>query len=523
MTEIAKPPTAGAGGSGPSGDGAGGDGAGGPAMKAAPQKDIAGATTLKRNVLSLPEVMAQSVANMAPSAALALLPLLVFLNAGNGTAVSFLIAVITMGCVGYCAVQFAKRMNSAGSFYVWVTRGLGSGSGHAAGWGLQLGYIATGMATVLGFGIFGADLLHRLFPGLVTDPLNPYLQVALYIIGTAFALSLAIYDIQLSARTSLTLESISVAAILILVISVLVIRGPIDVKQITFNGVQPGGIILGVVLAIFAFVGFESAGSLGLEAKNPYKNVGRAILWSAIGVGLFYVLVSYSQVAGYQPTNGGFAKSSAPMPDLAAMLVGGGILDKVISAGITISVLACTLACINASARIALTMAHDGMGIPALTKVGKHHTPYLAMWVVGVPMLVVPVLIVLFRQSPIDGTGWVGTLATFGFMLGYALVGLAAPIFLRRIKEASPQVWITGLIGFLAMIAVFYANWLPQTIPGGLFPKLTGAYIYIPWIFLAWVAVGLVWYFAVRASMPHITTALGTRYETVEEHAATAG
>ena len=81
----------------------------------APGSGIAGETTLKRNTLTLPEVLAQSVANAAPSAAMALLPLLVFLNAGNGSWVAFVIAVVLMVCVGYCASQFAKRMNSAGS------------------------------------------------------------------------------------------------------------------------------------------------------------------------------------------------------------------------------------------------------------------------------------------------------------------------------------------------------------------------------------------------------------------------
>src|SRR5439155_683261 len=136
-----------------------------------------------------------------------------------------------------------------------------SPAGDVAGWGLQLGYIATGVATVLGFGIFGGDLLHRLFPSVVTDPLNPWLQAVLYAVDVGLALTLAITDIQLSARTSLTLESISITAILILVVSVWVVRGPIDMKQFTFSGVVPGGIVVGVVLAIFAFVGFEGAGS----------------------------------------------------------------------------------------------------------------------------------------------------------------------------------------------------------------------------------------------------------------------
>ncbi len=81
--------------------------------------------TLQKRVLTTPEVLAQSVANMAPSAAMALLPFLVFLSAGNGTWLSFALGLVVLLIVGYCAAQFATRINSAGSFYVWVTRALG--------------------------------------------------------------------------------------------------------------------------------------------------------------------------------------------------------------------------------------------------------------------------------------------------------------------------------------------------------------------------------------------------------------
>jgi amino acid transporter len=481
-------------------------------------RGIAGATTLKRNALTMPEVLAQSVANAAPSAAMALLPLLVFLNAGNGTWFAFVIAVVLMLCVGYCAAQFAKRMNSAGSFYVWVTQALGPAAGHAAGWALLLGYIATGMATVFGFGIFAGDLLHRLFPSI--DALNPVLLVVLFAIGTFLAVAVALYDINLSARTSLVLESISILAIITLCISIWVIRGPVDPSQFSFKGVVPGGVIIGVVLAIFAFVGFESAGSLGMEAKNPYQNVGRAIITSAIFVGAFYVIVSYSQTLGFQPTNGGYAKSSAPMPDLAT-LIGLGWLSILIDIGITISVFACTLACINASARIALTMAHDGMGVPALTRTHPtRKTPTVAIWTVGIPMFLIPLLVIVLRQSPIDGTGWTGTLATFGFMLAYALVALGAPVYLRRISEAGAVVWVLGMIGLVSMIVVFYASWLPQTIPVIQFPALTGLYIWLPYMWMVWTAIGLIWYFIVRSRTPDVAQGVGSRFETAEAHEA---
>jgi len=449
---------------------------------------------------------------------MALLPLLVFLNAGNGSWLAFVIAVILMTCVGYCASQFAKRMNSAGGFYVWVTQALGPGAGHAAGWALQLGYIATGMATVFGFGIFGGDLLHRIIPAI--DPLSPVTLIVLFAVDTLLAVSVAIYDINLSARTSLTLEALSIAAIVILCISIWVVRGPIDTAQFSFKGVVPGGVVIGIVLAIFAFVGFESAGSLGMEAKDPYKSVGRAIVGSAIFVGTLYVIVSYSQTLGFQPTNGGYAKSSSPMPDLAA-LIGAPILAVAISAGITISVFACTLACINASARVALTMAHDGMGVPALTRThSRRKTPNVAIWTVAAPMLALPVLAIIFKQSPVDGTGWTGTLATFGFMLGYALVSIGAPIYLRRINQPNPLVWVVGIIGLVSMIVVFYASWLPQTIPVIPFPPLTGLYQWLPYFWMAWTAIGLIWYFIVRSQSPHIAQQVGRRFETEEMHKA---
>ena len=480
----------------------------------APAAQAAGATTLRRNTLSMPEVLAQSVANMAPSAAMALLPLLVFLSAGNGTWVSFVIATVLMVCVGYCATQFAKRMNSAGSFYVWVTRGLGAGAGHAAGWGLQLGYLCTGMATVFGFGIFGGDFLSRFgLPGQ-----SPWFQVLLYLVDFLLPAAVAIRDVRLSVRTNLTLESISILIILFLCVAVWVHRGgSVDGAQFTLQGVSAGGVFVGVVLAIFAFVGFESAGSLGLEAREPYRMIGRAILYSALLVGIFYVVVSYSQVFGFQGTQPGFAKSQAPLPDLAG-IVGVGFLAPVIDLGIVASMFACTLACINAASRMAFTMTHDGMGVAHLGRAHERHmTPHVAIWVVAVPMALVPLVLVLAGRNPVEATGWAGTVATFGFMLAYALVSVAAPVFLTRVGQGSPVVVAVGAVGALVMAFVFWASWLPQLIPGGLFPALSGVVAWLPYVFFAWVLVGLAWYLIVRSRSPEVARMVGTRFEAVGE------
>ena len=74
---------------------------------------------------------------------------------------------------------------------------------------------------------------------------------------------------------------------------------------------------------------------------------------------------------------------------------------------------------------------------------------------------------------------------------------------------------LVGAIGVLSMIFVFWANWLPQFIPGGAFPSLTGTLVWLPYIFLAWTAVGLVWYFLARARNPEMVRHVGNRFEKI--------
>ncbi len=497
-----------------------------PVVAVGPSAAGAAGQNLQSGRLTMPEVFAQSVANMAPSAAMALLPLLVFTTAGNGTWLSFVVAAIVMLCVGYCAAQFGRRINSAGSFYVWVSRALGPGFGHAAGWGLLLGYVGTGVAVVYGFAIYGGDFLIRAhLPG---D--NGVILIVLFAVDLVLATVLAGRDMSLSAKTSLILEGLSVTVILILCVATWIHRGGvIDGSQFALKGVSGPGVVVGVVLAIFAFVGFESAGSLGVESKDPFRNIPRAILWSAFLVGIFYLVASYSQVFGFQGANtkdaagnmiAGLAVSGAPLPDLADK-TGIGIFAYAIDLGIVCSMFACTLACINAAARVLYTMSHDGMGHWSLGSIHPvRRTPHVAIYVVAVPMLVVPIITQIVKTSPVTATGWAGSVAVYGFMLAYALISVGAPIFLRRSGVSSPLTWVLGIVGVLVMLFVFWANWIPQTIPGGAFPELTAGYQYLPYIFLAWVIVGVAYYLIWKSRNPEKVEKVGSTFQTPDEAVA---
>src|ERR1700744_4045103 len=173
----------------------------------------------------------------------------------------------------------------------------------------------------------------------------------------------------MAQRLALILEAVSVPIILILCIAVYAHNGGgIDHAQLSLKGSGAGGIVVGMGLAIFAFVGFESAGAMGQEAREPAKSVPRAIMWSCGIVGVFYLIVVYAQVYGFGSK---FGNATAPLPQLAGV-VGLGWLGHVIAIGITCSMFACALACLTAGSRMLLALGPDCLLPKGVTPTTRH-------------------------------------------------------------------------------------------------------------------------------------------------------
>src|SRR5208282_2024864 len=66
-----------------------------------------------------------------------------------------------------------------------------------------------------------------------------------------------------------------------------------DIKSLTWSSIG-----LGVVVAVFSAVGFESSTAFGEEAKDGTKSIPRSIIWSLILTGLFFIFVTYTEVLG---------------------------------------------------------------------------------------------------------------------------------------------------------------------------------------------------------------------------------
>ena len=433
---------------------------------------------LRRGVLSPLETLAQSVSAIAPTTTPAMTIPLVFAMAGNGTWLVYLTATGAMALIGVLIGCFARRSASPGSLYQYVLASLPPWAAGLAGWALLLAYIGTAASVTGGFVQYGNVLVHDA-TGRVAPPLA---LVALAILAAG---AMAWKDIRLSARSMLWLEAASVACILAIVALVLLRHGlHVDRAQLRLKGASLSGMRLGMVLALFSFVGFESATALGAEARNPLRTIPRAVLESAVGLGLLFVVCAYAEVLGFRGLHDTLDQSAAPFHALARQ-AGVSALGVAVDAGATMSMFACTLACITAAARVLLLMSHHGLAHAGLTKTHqRNETPHLAVIVTTAVTFAATAGLAARGVSGSDIYGWLGSLATYGFLTAYALVCLAVPPFLHSKAQLTLLWTVLAAAGFVAMVLA---------IAGSLYPAPQGAYRWLPYIFLGYLAVGWVW------------------------------
>jgi amino acid transporter len=223
---------------------------------------------------------------------------LVFLVAGAGAWATYLFALFAIGLVALNINQFARRSSSPGNIYTYIALGLGPTAAIFVGWALFVGYVGIGSSVTTGFTNYVNVLIKTVF-NLHSD--LPNLVLAGIVGVSVFGAWLVAYkDVRLSARIMLTFELISVSLILVVLAVTLVHYGfRIDTDQLTLKGINLDGLRLGLVLAIFSFTGFESATSLGTEAKNPLRTIPHAVFRSALFVGFLFILASYASVVGF--------------------------------------------------------------------------------------------------------------------------------------------------------------------------------------------------------------------------------
>ena len=445
---------------------------------------------LRRNVLSFWEVTAQSVANIAPSATPALVIPLVFASAGNASWLYYAFATIALMFVAYNVNQFAKRSASPGSLYLFVSQGLGPAWGVITGWSAVISYLIVGGSVLAGLANYAVVLAHT--AGITTGDVP--LSIAAMVVAAVIAWYVASRDVKLSARFMLFIEFATLSLIVILAVIYFLKSGRIvDRDQIALTGFSATGLRQGLVLAVFSFVGFESATALGHEAKDPLRTIPRAVMASVIAVGLLFMFSTYTLVfafRGQQPT---LDQSNAPLGVLAH-LAGIPFFGTLIAAGVVVSFFACALACITAGARVLFAMSRHGLvHSSAATTHASHATPYVAITLTSLIVLLVPVGLFAGHTAIMDVYGDLGQIGTLAVLFAYVLVSIAAPFYLKRRGEASFGSVAMAVISVALLVVPIYSSFFPPPSPW-----------YLPYVFLVLLALGVARFAYLRFRKPEM-------------------
>ncbi len=449
--------------------------------------------------LSLIDVVAQSVGFMGPvfSAAF-LIPAIVGYNSaakGAGVAAPLAVVVAAIGvfALGWIVAQYAKKIHAAGALYDYVSRGLGSNVGASAGW---LYYGGTIMLTT-GLGALIGGYVHDiLLPTLGVD--GGILPIWLWDVVWAAVLFAILYlGVQLSTRVQLILALVSVAVVLAFCVKVIADLGSAnDVARVLRPGSSPfgwSGIFYGVLYGVLIFVGFETAANLAEEASDPKRQIPRAVLTSVIVVSLFYLIVSYVQVAGF-----GFnldtifaAAGAGPLFVLSAPdAFGSDLISKAIVIVVLLDILAVSVGASVASTRGVFALARDRRLPSSLASVApKTGSPIGAILLLMVVQAVVIVAsetgdaLLALPDLPhyFSVFIWAATFGGFALLIVYLLMSIGA---IRGLADHPNKVglWVSVILGVLITGGGIF----------GAFYKVTSPTLIAPWAALIWFVIGLV-------------------------------
>jgi amino acid transporter len=153
------------------------------------------------------------------------------------------------------------------------------------------------------------------------------------------------------------------------------------------------------------------------------------------------------------------------------------------------------LACATAAARVLMRMARGGLLPRAIERTSrKYRTPGLAIRVSALLILLPAGVMSLRGFNGSDIYDLCGSLSVFGFLTAYGLVALALPFARRAVGQHSNLLAAISIATIIVIVLI------------GVFDLKSAAdpsHARIPYIYLAYISLGLVWYaFTRRRSLP---------------------
>jgi len=456
-----------------------------------------GSTDLARGAIGLPEVLFQSITHMAPAAAVAFSIIAGAQYAAGALPLAVLIALVACICVAISIGELARHIPSAGGLYAYTSKGLHPGVGFLVAWGYAFVEPLVAPLLYLILGIVVSGTLAAEFKCSLCDPNQWAVWVA---IAAVVVFILGYFGVRLSTRTGALLGAFEIGVFAVLAVWLILkadhqtfkVFGTGTATAQNFAGLK--GVFAGSIYAILAFIGFEAAAPLAEETRDPRSNIRRAVVYSCLGIGLFYVLTTYAATVFFGPGKmAGFGafNNQDPWEGIAHMVWP--TLWVLVFLAIANSAVANSNAGANATTRTWYAMGRIRL-LPRIF--ASVHPRWNTPDVATVVQLVVGVGVALglgFAFGPFPAFVLVATMITAVVILIYIALNVAVITFYLRERRDEFNV-IKHLVVPIVGIAFFVPAWL--TAMGitvfSFVAKLSGPAAHVGIIVGAWYVLGVV-------------------------------
>src|SRR3954449_3089544 len=436
---------------------------------------------LREHSIGLPQVLFQSITHMAPAAAVAYSIYISVPDAQQALPLSVLLALVACICAATAIGQLAKLFPSAGGMYTYAARSLGPGTGFFVAWLFILFEPLVAPFLYLEFGW----AMREVFQSETGFDWAGQWWVWVLLM-TAIVFLLTYRDVRISTTAGVLLGAFEIGIFGLLSLWML-LSNVGDLNLQPFNPAHAngdlGGVFKGMVFAILAFIGFEAAAPLGEEARDPRKNIPRAVVGSAVAIGLFYVFCAYAWVFG-----AGFddfvkqATGADPWRSLGKVFWSTGWI--LVFLAICNSIVANSNAAVNAATRVFYALSRNGL---APHRLGRTHpdfkTPHVAIiWMSGFALVMALVFGAIW--DPLTGFSLIATTAVPLVIVVYMIVSVGCFAHYRRRDDFNPLIHaVLPFAGIVLFALPLYYQFIeqPPTYP----VKAAN------WIALVWAVIGL--------------------------------
>lgn len=309
--------------------------------------------------------LAASTVSIVVGASIFVVPAALAANIGLFAPLAILVCALSVGSVAICFAEGGSRIPSSGGPYGYIEAAFGPLAGYVAGTLLWFGDVLASGGIAAALADLGA--------GLLPEPFKASAH-ALIIVGTIGGIAwINIAGVTRGIRLVNATAMLKIAPLLIFVLA-----GAFSIHAGNFQrsgAVSGTGLGRAVILAMFAFMGMETALSASGEVMQPERTIPRALALGMSAVTLLYLGI---QIVAQGILGPSLALSKAPLVDAMAEI--SPALRWLMLAGAAMSMVGFLSSDILGTPRVLFAFARDGLLPKALGRVhAGSHAPHVAI------------------------------------------------------------------------------------------------------------------------------------------------